>query len=163
MRIFTNVCLGLHGGQGVCGHLGLVVSMQDCQSWSSGFKSRSGHKFGSRFQLHLCPLANSALMSTLTAHCQCEDEKVKEMTGHPTSYAVAKKMKSLTLHTHGHLKGLFFFSFILCYTNAQTLSLPPTLKQWAALVSRFECTLLFVKVFETPQHSPFLIGYQTFG
>ena len=44
---------------------------------------------------------NSAMMSTLTAHCQWEDETVRERTGHPPSYAVAKKMKLLTLHTHG--------------------------------------------------------------
>jgi len=46
-------------------------------------------------------LANSAMMSTLTAHCQWEDETAREMTGHPTSYAKAKKMKSVTLHTQG--------------------------------------------------------------
>jgi len=38
-------------------------------------------------------------MSTLTVHCQWEDE-----TDHPPSYAEAKKMKSLTLHTHGCLR-----------------------------------------------------------
>ena len=49
------------------------------------------------------PLVNSAMMSTLTAHCHCqwEDETVRERTGHPPSYAEAKKMKSFTLHTHG--------------------------------------------------------------
>src|SRR6218665_1778535 len=47
------------------------------------------------------PLANSAMMSTLTAHCQWEDETVRERTGQPPSCAEAKKMKSLTLHTHG--------------------------------------------------------------
>ena len=47
------------------------------------------------------PLANSAMMSTLTVHCQWEDEMVRERTGHPPSCAEAKKMKSLTLHTHG--------------------------------------------------------------
>jgi len=41
------------------------------------------------------------MMSTLTVHCQWEDETVREMTGHPPSYAEAKKMKSLTLYTHG--------------------------------------------------------------
>ena len=45
--------------------------------------------------------ANSAMLSTLTTHCQLEDETVTERTGHPPSYTVAKKMKSLTLHTHG--------------------------------------------------------------
>ena len=46
------------------------------------------------------PLANSAMMSTLTGHCQWEDKTMRERTGHPPSYAVAKKTKSLTLHTH---------------------------------------------------------------
>src|SRR6218665_3288234 len=41
------------------------------------------------------------MMSTLTAHCHWEDKTVRERTGHPSSYAVAKKMKSLTLHTPG--------------------------------------------------------------
>ena len=31
---------------------------------------------------------------------QWEDQTVRERTGHPPSYAEAKKMKSLTLHTH---------------------------------------------------------------
>ena len=66
---------------------GLVVSVLDCQSRGSGFESRIWQKFGSRF-LH-------------TAHCQWEDETVRERTGHPPSYAEAKKMKSLTLHTRG--------------------------------------------------------------
>jgi len=41
------------------------------------------------------------MMSTLTAHCQWEDETVKERTGHLPSHAAAEKMKSLTFHTHG--------------------------------------------------------------
>ena len=47
------------------------------------------------------PIANSAMMSTLTPHCLWEVETVRERTGHPPSYAVAKKIKSLTVHTHG--------------------------------------------------------------
>jgi len=43
------------------------------------------------------PLANSAMMSTLNAHCQFKDEMV---TGHPPSYVKAKKLKLQTLHTH---------------------------------------------------------------
>jgi len=78
--------------------------------WSSGqraglpassFKSQPGQKFGSRFLFHLRPLANSAMMSKLTTHCQWEDEMVRERTDHLPSYAEDKKMKSLTLHTHG--------------------------------------------------------------
>ena len=34
-------------------------------------------------------------MSTLTTNCQWEDVMVRERTGHPPPYAVAKKMKSL--------------------------------------------------------------------
>ena len=41
------------------------------------------------------------MMSTLTVHCQWEDEMVRERTGHLPSYAEAKKMRSLTLHTDG--------------------------------------------------------------
>jgi len=44
------------------------------------------------------PLANSAMMSTLTTHNRWEDEMVRERTGHPPSYSEAKKMKLLTLH-----------------------------------------------------------------
>jgi len=50
-------------------------------SLGSGFKPWPVQKFSSRFLFHLCPLANSALMSTLTAHCQWEDEMVRERTG----------------------------------------------------------------------------------
>ena len=60
------------------------------------------------------PLANSAMMSTLTVHCHLEDEKVREMTCYSPSYAKARKMKSLRLHTHSFhnasLRGLPFFS-----------------------------------------------------
>ena len=34
-------------------------------------------------------------------HCLWEDGKLRERTGHPPSYAEAKKMKSQTLHTRG--------------------------------------------------------------
>src|SRR6218665_611146 len=78
-----------------------VVRQLDCQWRGSGFKSRPGQKFGSRFLLLLRPLVNSAMMSTLTVHCQWEDEKMRERAGHSPSYAEDKQMKSLTLHTHG--------------------------------------------------------------
>jgi len=45
----------------------------------------------------LCPIANSAMMSTLNVHCQWEDEMVRERTGHPPSYAETKKIKLLIL------------------------------------------------------------------
>src|SRR6218665_116115 len=77
------------------------VSMLDCQSRGLGFKSRPKEKFDSRFLLHLHLLANSAIMGTLTIHCQWEDETARKRTGHPPSYAEAKTIKSLTLHTHG--------------------------------------------------------------
>jgi len=80
------------------------VVMLDCQSKGSGFKSQPRQKFGSRFPLHLHPLANSAMMSTLIIHCQWEDEMMRERTGHPPSYAKANKMKSLALHAHDCLR-----------------------------------------------------------
>jgi len=43
------------------------------------------------------PLDNSAMTSTLTAHCQWEDETGMERTGHPLSYA--EKMTSLALQS----------------------------------------------------------------
>jgi len=64
---------------------------------------------------HLRPLANSAMMSTLNAHCQWEDETVRERTGHPSLYAAAKKMKSLTLHTHGCLRASFWTTDLLLH------------------------------------------------
>src|SRR6218665_2446718 len=73
----------------------------DCQSRGLGFKSQRKQKFGLRFLLHLQPLANAAMMSILTAHCQWEDETMRERTGHLPSHTEAKKTKSLTLHTHG--------------------------------------------------------------
>ena len=80
---------------------GLVVSVLDCQGRGLGFKSQPGQTFGSRYLLHLCPLGNSAMMSTLTVHCQWEDETVREWTARPSSYTEAKKMKLLALHIHG--------------------------------------------------------------
>ena len=87
---------------GVCGSL--VVSVLDCQSWGSRLKPRPGQKFSSRVLFHLHPLANSAMMSTVTTHCQWEDEMVRERSGHQPSYTEAKKIRSLTLHTHGCLR-----------------------------------------------------------
>jgi len=49
----------------------------------------------------LAPLANSGMASILTVH---EDETARERTGIPPRHAKAKKMKLLTLHTHGYLR-----------------------------------------------------------
>jgi len=46
--------------------------------------------------------ANSAMMSTLTAHCPWEDEMARP----PSSHVKAKKMKSPTFNSHGRLKRL---------------------------------------------------------
>src|SRR6218665_1225974 len=84
--------------------------------------------FGSRFLFHLCFLGNSAMMSTLTAHYQWEDETVRERTGHPPSYAEAKKFKSLKLHTHGCPRASLRYSYSSsCSSNSRKymmLSLP---------------------------------------
>src|SRR6218665_2375979 len=90
-------------------HGGLVVGVLDCQSRGSEFKSRPLQKFGSTLlsHLNLHPLANSAIMSTLIIRCQWVDESVRERTGHPPSYVEAKRMKLLSLHTHGYPSSSF--------------------------------------------------------
>jgi len=81
-----------------------------------------------RFLLHLRPITNSAIISTLTAHCQWEDEAARERTGNPPSYAKAKKMKSLTLHTHGcpraslrDYSSTTSSSYMMCTSNDECL------------------------------------------
>lgn len=54
---------------------------------------------------NLHPLANSAVMSTGTLHCEWEDQAVWERSGQPPASAEAKKLKSLTLHIRGCLSG----------------------------------------------------------
>jgi len=44
------------------------------------------------------------MMSTSTVHCRCEDETAKERTGHPTSHAEAKKIKSLKHYIYDVLR-----------------------------------------------------------
>jgi len=69
----------------------------------------SNHGQGRNFVRDFCStwtpsqLRHSAMLSALTTHCQWENETVRERTGHSPSYAEAKKMKSLTLHTHSCL------------------------------------------------------------
>ena len=67
------------------------------------------------------PSQLSYMMSTLTVHCQWVDETVRKRTGHPPSYAEAKKMKSLTLHTHGCLRA----SLRDCSSSSSKLGKPP--------------------------------------
>ena len=97
------------------------------------------------FLLHMHSLANSVMMSTLTAHCQWEDEMAREITGHPPSYAVAKKMKSLTLHTHCYPRaslrdGSSFSSRLLLWNTSNpnlakgNEALVPGLDFWGAVV-----------------------------
>src|SRR6218665_3236402 len=111
-------------------HGSLVVGVLDCQSRGSGFKSRPGQIFGSRFLFHLHPLANSAIMSTLTVHCQWEEEMVRERTGHLPSCAKAKKVKLLTRHTNGSPRAslrdcssLLHYHVISCNIGVYYLSL----------------------------------------
>src|SRR6218665_808835 len=96
------------------------------------------------FLLRMRPLANSAMMSTLTAHCQWEDEMARETTGHSPSYTEAKKMKSLTLHTHCYPRaslrhGSSSSSLLLWNTSDPNLAkrneaLVPGLDFWGAVV-----------------------------
>jgi len=73
-----------------------VVSVLDGQPSGRGFK------VGSRFLIHLGPLAYSTVMSASTIHCRCRDETAKERTDRPSALICPGKedMKSLTLHTH---------------------------------------------------------------
>jgi len=41
------------------------------------------------------------MMGTLNVHCLWEAETARERTGHPPPYVEAKRMKPITLHTHG--------------------------------------------------------------
>ena len=69
----------------------------DCQLRGQGFKFPKGQKLVLRFMLYLCLLEKSVIMSAPTVPCWWEeDEMVKERTGHPPSFAEAKKMKLIT-------------------------------------------------------------------
>src|SRR6218665_203344 len=57
-----------------------------------------------------CQMRSITFTFPLTAHCQWEEEVVRERTGHTPSYAETKKMKSITLHTHGCPKEWLFSS-----------------------------------------------------
>src|SRR6218665_656619 len=67
------------------------------ECWTASHEARGsnpsqGRNFCSTF-------TNSVMMSTLTTHCQWEDEMVRERTGHSLAYAVGKKMTLQTLRT----------------------------------------------------------------
>jgi len=51
----------------------------------------------STFVLYSC--TSPFVLYVLLLYCRWEDEAVRKRIGHPPSYAEAKKMKSLTLHT----------------------------------------------------------------
>ena len=82
----------------------MVSSVLNCQSRGLGVQIQARAEIWFENSALHAPLANSAMMSTLTLHCQWENEMVRERTGRLPSYAEAKKMKSLTLHTHGCLR-----------------------------------------------------------
>src|SRR6218665_2715088 len=84
----------------------LVVRVLNCQSRGCGFKPWQGEKFRCRFLLRLRPLANSAMMSTMTARGQWEDETVRERTCHRPHMMRPRKESACTL---SQPKGQFFF------------------------------------------------------
>ena len=65
--------------------------------WTQLYQSSNRAEISFDISASTAPLANSAMMSTLTARGQWEDKTVRERTGRPPSYAEAKKMKSQTL------------------------------------------------------------------
>ena len=77
----------------------VAVSTLDSQSRGDGFNSPPWTET-SEILVPAAPPAKSVVMSTQTVYCLWEDETAMERTCHPLSYAEAKKMKSLTLHTH---------------------------------------------------------------
>src|SRR5688572_3891703 len=69
--------------------------MLDCRSSARGFKSPPEISD---------PSAPSYKEYTGGIHVRWENETVRESSGHPPSYAEAKKIESLTLHTDGSLR-----------------------------------------------------------
>src|SRR6218665_3448443 len=69
---------------GAGGRDGPVVNVFTYQSIAWAFKSRQGQKFWFESSAPPAPLANSAMMSLLTAHCQWVhvhvDETLRKMT-----------------------------------------------------------------------------------
>jgi|SRR6218665_3764750 len=57
----------------------------------------------------------ASLMSTLTVglylYCRWEDETARNRTGHHSSYAETKKMKSLALHPYGCVRARLRINF----------------------------------------------------
>jgi len=80
------------------------------------------------------------MMSTLTVHYQWEDEMVRERTCHPPIYAEAKKMKSLTLHTHGCLRASLRDSPSSLYMLLITL---PSSEKYTMVCKRLESLAIF--------------------
>ena len=77
-----------------------MVSVLDCQAKGSGFKPAMAAIW---FEISAPPALPSQICydEYIDRTLSVEDETVRERTGHPPSYAEAKKMKLLTLHTHG--------------------------------------------------------------
>ena len=78
-----------------------MVSVLDCQSRGWGVLIPAKSYIWFEISALLAPLTNSVIMSTLTIHCQWEEETFRDRTGRQPSHAKAKKVKSLTLHTFG--------------------------------------------------------------
>src|SRR6218665_2492372 len=73
------------------------------------------------------PKPTQDIMSAPTIHCKWEDETVRERIGHPSD-AEAKKMASLTLHTHSSFLRLAQGTALLLLCSSGDLSpvLEPT-------------------------------------
>jgi len=108
------------------------------------------------------------MMITLTAHYQWEDETMRERTGHPPLYAMAKKMKSLTLHTHGCLRAwLKVWSSSSCvkYINTSVINIdcrqathinsPPSLlvkRKFDQITTHFRSPSVHFRLRRFPRH-----------
>ena len=69
-----------------------MVHVLDCQSRGLGSNPARAEVCVEN-SVPSVPLANSVMVSTLTASFQWEDKVARERTGHPPSYIEAKKMK----------------------------------------------------------------------
>lgn len=67
----------------------------------SGLKSLPGQRSVESSVPLVPPSKLSVNWFALTGHCLCEDQMVRQRTGHPPSCAEVKKVKLLTCHTHG--------------------------------------------------------------
>lgn len=89
-RVFGIVCESVTSGTSCLFTEGFIWAIEGCiveqlviifyQLKALGLKFSLGHIFCFYISASLAPLANSALISTPTVHCECEDRMARERT-----------------------------------------------------------------------------------